>query len=176
MTKKKTAKKKTATKKRPKIRLMFIHRCEGTGGKTLNMFYRVLDDDGREIQKGEDGQPIEHLYDRNAKGIRRTPLSNPMCGGVYAVEHDKGDEGGVYPGTADYVGRATHDRATLVRWQSIDQAQRDTAAARKAEKKKHSRDYVLETLEPIRSAYLSMRGAQRAVFLARVVKHITGTS
>lgn len=146
------------------VLLMFKYRGHGAKrAEVINIFDVV--------ERGDSGRYVstdtERVYSRKVKGI----LRNPSSGMVFEVDTNKDES--IYSGTARYDGRLS-DTKKVTEWQALDQARRDEIDSEKALRKDQKRDFVLESLEPIRRAYSQMRGAQRTVFLARVVRHITG--
>jgi hypothetical protein len=158
---------------KPTLHLVYRFRSQTKDGKVYNRFH-LADANGKALRADDDSPEGLALFERDSKAMRGSALRNPMVGGVYEVAHEPGDEGSIFPGSARYVRRIA-DREAITTWQAQDQVARDEIAAAKAEAKEDRRDYVLESLEPVRRAYQSMTSAQRAIFLARVVKRITNT-
>lgn len=107
------------------------------------------------------------------RGKGMVPHASP--GAVYSFEYNPETPTSIYPGTARYIGRYS-DEDAVIRWQTRDRTERTLMQAAKLEESDNAKRYDLERLKPFQETYFSMPSMQRAIYLAMIVRYITGFS
>ena len=152
-----------ATADRPRILLAYLG-VQISSSKPFHTFLPLDEDWAEKDLPGHESESVRFYKSR---------LGSARPGAVISIEHDPDSETRtVYTETARVIGHLPDEIAT--EWQAKSQAIQTAHELQRSAKKEGSRDLPLEVLEPLRSAYTSLRNKnQRTALLARVVAYIT---
>ncbi len=150
----------------PTVILVYIGPCTTSDGKLGGMFLPITTEQVRE-KRFPETLPQERIYGGKIPKLVGRP------GTIYEFECKPDNGNTIFGDTRRWVGFLDND-CRVVQWQANHDAFFAAQELERQEKKGKNTNLIQRQLSPLKVAYGSMVGHQRAVFLAQMIGYITG--
>jgi hypothetical protein len=151
----------------PKIKLVYVGVCMTTDGKRGGRFLPITDE-----QVAEGALPNQLPEEMVFSWKLASQCGRPGTIYDFKCPPDKVGQS-IFTDTRRYAGRLKNDDRVL-QWQVEHDAFLMQQELESREKKEKAVNEIHEQLKPICSAYRSLVGRQRTVFLAQIIAFVTG--